>query len=118
MRKQHGLSLIGLIVVSVILILVALLGFKLLPTYIEYFSVKRAVTDIAREPDMQGASVREIGAAFDRRASIDNISSIDSTDLEIIKQGNGISIIAAYSVRVPLFANISACIDFQAEGGR
>jgi len=117
MKKQRGLSLIGLLVVSAILVVVILLGFKLLPSYIEYYAIQRALSDIARAPDMQGASMKEIVNAFDRRATIDNISSITGRDLEVSKEGTGMYIVASYSVRVPLFANISALIDFQAEGG-
>lgn len=118
MKKQRGLSLIGLLVVSAILVVVILLGFKLLPTYIEYYAIERALNDIARAPDMQGASMKEVVNAFDRRATIDNISSITGRDLDVTKEGNGLYIVASYSVRVPLFANISALIDFEAEGGR
>jgi hypothetical protein len=32
----------------------------------------------------------------------------------VTKQGDGFAIVANYSVRVPLFGNISACLDFEA----
>jgi hypothetical protein len=115
MRKQAGLSLIGLLIVSAIIVFVALIGFKLLPAYIEYFTIKRVITDLAYSPDLRGATVRDVQNAFDRRATIDDIKSIRSTDLEVIKQGDGFDIMAQYSVQVPLFGNVSACIDFNAE---
>jgi Tfp pilus assembly major pilin PilA len=114
MRKQRGVSLIGLIIVASIAAFVAIIGFKLLPTYIEYFTIKRMVSDLAHSPELRGTSVKDVKLAFDRRAQIDNINSIRADDLEITKEGDGFSIVAAYSVKVPLFGNVSACMDFEA----
>ena len=115
MEKQRGLSLIGMLIVSAILIVLALVTFKLLPSYIEYFTIKRVVSDIATSPDMRGASVRDVINAFDRRATIDDITAIRGTDLSIAKVGSGFTIGAAYAVRVPIVGNVSACIDFETE---
>lgn len=115
MRTQRGLSLIGLLLVSAVLVFAALIGFKLLPAYIEYFAVQRAVREIVKAPDTRGGQVRDVQRAFDRRATIDDIKSIKGTDLEVSKAGDGYEITANYTVQVPLFGNVSACIDFQAE---
>jgi hypothetical protein len=118
MRTQRGLSLIGLMLVSAVIVVVALIGFKVLPAYIEYLAIKKAVTEIARAPETRGGQVRDVQLAFDRRATIDDIKSITGQDLEVSKVGDGFEVIASYSVQVPLFGNVSACIDFVAEGGR
>ena len=110
MKKQRGISLSGLLVICAFLIAVILLALKLFPPYTEYLSIKKAINQIARNPEGR-ASHREIHAAFERHAAIDNISSVRGTDLEISKQGDRVSIGAAWSVKVPLFYNISACID-------
>ena len=39
MKKQRGVTLTGLLMVSGVLILVLLLGFKLFKPYTEYFSI-------------------------------------------------------------------------------
>jgi hypothetical protein len=117
MHNQRGLSLIGLIIICAVLAFVAIMGFKLLPTYIEYFTVKRVITDLANGVEVRGGSVRDVQLAFDRRAQIDDIRSLRGTDLEITKQGDGFQVRAAYSVQVPLFGNVNACIDFDAEAG-
>ena len=114
MKQQRGLSLIGLLIVCALIAAAALIGFKLLPAYIEYFAVKRAITDIASGSELRGGSVRDASIAFTRRAQISDISSIKASDLEITKQGDGFSILANYQRCVPLFSNISICIDFEA----
>lgn len=113
MRKQRGLSLWSLLAVSALVIVVVLLGFKLFPHYAEYLSVKKALTAIARDPESTG-STRDVQAAFARRATIDNIKAVEGRDLEITKQGDRVMISAVWSVKVPLFYNVSACLDFEA----
>jgi len=113
MKRQKGVSLSGLLVISVLLIAVVLVGFKLFPAYAEYFKVKNAITEMSRSPEIKG-STKELQAAFDRRAAIDSISVITSRDLEFTKGADGYTATAAWSVKVPLFSNISACMDFEA----
>jgi len=113
MRKQQGLTITGLLLVSAVLVFVAIVGFKLAPSYIEYFTIKRVVNDIAAEN--RGGSVKEVMSAFDKRAQIDDIRVLRGRDLDVSKTGEGFEIRAEYSVLVPLFANVSAQIDFVAE---
>jgi len=115
MRRQLGLSLSGLLVACVLVIVVALLGFKLFPAYAEYLSVKKALSEIMRNPESK-TSPREIQLAFNRRAAIDNIRAVTDQDLDISKNGDRLSVSASWSVKVPLFYNVSACVDFEAKG--
>lgn len=112
MNKQKGVSLSGLLVISVLLIAVVLVGFKLFPAYAEFFKVRSAINEISRSNEYKG-STKELQAAFDRRATIDSISVINSRDLEFTKGPDGYRVGAAWSVKVPLFSNISACLDFE-----
>ncbi|MPZ42867.1 MAG: DUF4845 domain-containing protein [Betaproteobacteria bacterium] len=115
MRRQKGLALSGLLFICALLIVVALLVFKLFPAYAEYLTVKKALSDIMHNPEYR-SSTREIQAAFERRVTIDNIRAVGSKDLEIAKQGDSVSVSASWSVKVPLFYNLSACMDFEARG--
>lgn len=113
MKRQRGLSLMGLIIVASIVAVLALIGFKLLPTYIEYFTIQKVIKDLGRSAELRGGSVKDVKSAFEKRTEIDNISSLHGEDLEITKQGSGgFSIVASYAVKVHLFANVSACLEF------
>jgi Tfp pilus assembly protein PilE len=114
MKNQRGITLIGLLVACIVIIIVAIGGLKIAPAYIEYFKVKKAVTAIAQT---QG-TVAEIRTAFERRADIDDIDVIGPKDLEITKEGNEVVVSAAYSKRIPLFANVNVVIDFAASSNR
>jgi len=113
-NRQQGITLMGLIIGAFVLVFAALLAMKLLPPYLEYFSVKKALTGIALETRGRGATAADVRRAFENRSAIDNISSVHPNTLEISKQGNDLLITASYRKEVPLFANIGVYIDFTA----
>ena len=110
-NKQTGVSLSGLIVVFVILIFIALLGFKVGPAVAEFYSAKNIIKAIANE---RKSTVAEVRKAWDQKTMIDEIKTISSSDLEITKDGGDVVISFAYKKEVPLFANIGLYIDFAA----
>lgn len=115
MRKnQLGISLGGLMVGGVIFIVIVMMGLKLIPSYLEFFAIKKVINAIAQEKRGATASVNEIRKSFDLRATVDDITSVKSSDLEITKQGSDVVISAAYRKEIPLVANIGVYIDFRA----
>jgi hypothetical protein len=109
--RQLGLSLMGLIMGAVILIAVLLVGMKLAPSYIEYFAIKKAVNSIASSGP---GTVAEVRRSFENHATIDDISSVKGSDLEVTKDAQGLVIKATYRKEIKLVANIGIYIDFEA----
>jgi hypothetical protein len=104
----------GVLLLLIAIVFVAIIGMKLVPAYIEYFTVKKAVTTMAQSGELRNATVADVRKAFQSRAAIDDITAVKATDLEITKDGNGIVVGFAYEKRIPLFSNISVLIDFAA----
>jgi hypothetical protein len=111
-HKQRGISLSGLFVGLFILIIVALLGMKLIPAYMEYGTARNAIQAIAR--DRANASPQDIRRSFDARAAIDDITAVRAQDLEITKEGGEVVISFGYRKEVPLFMNVGVYMDFAA----
>jgi len=109
---QQGLSLIGLLIVASLAAFVLLIGFRSVPAINEYLAVKRIVKIVAEEGD-GGATLPEIRRSFDRRAQIDDVSSINGTDLDIYKQGGKVMVEVDYERRVPIAGNVSLLFDFR-----
>ena len=42
-RAQRGLSMIGFLFVAAVIVVVAIVGFRMVPSYVEYFTVQSAV---------------------------------------------------------------------------
>ncbi len=109
---QRGLTLGGLIVWLFILVVLALLGMKLVPAYMEYGTARNAIQAIARERN--AATPAEVRRAFESRAAIDDINAVKPSDLDITKEGGEMVISFAYRKEVPLFANVGVYMDFAA----
>jgi hypothetical protein len=112
MRAQKGLTLSGFLIWAIVVIAALLLGFKLFPPYYEYYSIQRTLNVITGDDPLRSLTKRDVESAFVRRATIENITAIGPDDLVINREGGGWVIEAQYSVKVPLFANLSACMEF------
>lgn len=107
-RAAPGISLTGLIAVLIVLSAIALVVIKVVPAYIEYGAVKKAIA----KSKADGGGVREMRAAFDRNADINNITAIAGRDLVVERDGEATEISFGYEKRIPLVSNISLLIEF------
>ncbi len=110
--QQAGVTLSGMMFWSVILILVAILGMKVAPVYIENATIKKNLVAVAKDASLQKANAGQIRLAFIKRAQIDDIKVITAKDIKITRDKGQLILSTNYSVKVPLFANISLQIDF------
>lgn len=106
--RQRGLSLVSLIFIGIIVVALLWIGMKSVPALSEYFAVERAVQKAGAE----GSTVPDIRRAFDRYATIDDIKSISSKDLDITKDADRIVVSYSYSYSIPLLDNVRIVIDF------
>ncbi|HUP98791.1 MAG TPA: DUF4845 domain-containing protein [Usitatibacter sp.] len=111
MRKQHGVSLMGLIITLGVLGFLGVMAAKLMPAYVEYFAVKKMFAAMEQAGDLKG-SVRDIRYSFEKRNAIEDVKSVRSDDLEVTKEGGEAVVTANWSVRVPMVSNVNACLDF------
>jgi hypothetical protein len=111
-QRQQGLGFAGVLVLLVAIVFIAIIGMKVVPAYIEYFTIKKAIAGITQSGELRGASVADVRKAFDRRANIDDITAVTPQDLEISKDGNEVVISFAYEKRIKLFYNVSLLIEF------
>lgn len=96
-HRQQGLTFIGLLLVGILLAFAGITLAQVVPTYIEYTSVQKAVKKAA-----EGTTVAEIRATFDKAAQIDDITSITGKDLDIGKQGDKVVVSFAYAREIHL----------------
>jgi Tfp pilus assembly major pilin PilA len=97
---------------------VVVLAAKLVPAYTEFMAVKKVINAMDTSGDLKTMTPKEIQASFFKRGEIDNISSVKPEDIEVTRSGDQSTITVAYSVKVPIVANVSAWLDFSASAGR
>jgi len=112
MKRQKGVSLLGLILVSSLLIAVAILTIKVIPAVAEYLTVVKHLRAIVSSGET--TSVAAVRRGYELRKAIDDTPSVAGNDLEIGKSGNDVVISVAYSKKIPLFANVSLLLEFDA----
>ncbi len=112
--EQRGLTMFGFLFVIVVLGVGALLAMKVVPAYIEFFSVKKILTAMGQEPDLKAKSNAEIRSDFMKRAGVSYVTVVKPEDLRIDRRG-GVPVVSAdYEFRTPLVGNASLVIDFSA----
>jgi hypothetical protein len=114
LQKQKGISLSGFMVWSVILILIAISSLRIAPAYIEYSTIQKNLTAIIKDTNSQNMDLNQIRLSFNKRAQIDNIKSVNGSDIKINKENGRIILSTEYTIKIPLIANLSLNIDFEA----
>ncbi|OZA30749.1 MAG: DUF4845 domain-containing protein [Hydrogenophilales bacterium 17-61-9] len=113
-NQQRGVTMIGFLFVAFVLIMVALLGMKLVPAYIEFFSVKQILAVMGQDSDLKSKSNGEIRNDFMKRANVGYVTVVKPEDISIDRR-NGVAVITAdYAFRTKLVGNISLVVDFSA----
>jgi hypothetical protein len=109
MKKQRGIGFLGIFMICVLIVLVSIAGMKIVPAYLEYFSIKDAIVKVkAQSP----ATLKDVQLAFDRFSNINNIKEITYSDLEITRDNGELELSFAYPKKIHMFDNVYVCIDF------
>ncbi|HEX5865309.1 MAG TPA: DUF4845 domain-containing protein [Casimicrobiaceae bacterium] len=116
-KEQSGLTIVGFIFVAAIVLTAAMIGFRVLPSYIEYFSVEKTLKQTLIN-SRDGVTLAEFRKDFDLKASADYIDSVRGSDVELNKQGNALVATATWSKTLPLVGNASILLDFQAAASK
>jgi hypothetical protein len=110
--RQRGATFLGMVVIIAILGFALYAGIRLMPIYLEYMSVVRALEQTAKENLDGNTSPTDLRNALDRRWTIEDIHSITPKDIEIKKAGAGWTMRAWYRAEAPFIANVSLVADF------
>ena len=116
--KQQGMTFIGLVLVIAAVIFLAVIGMKVVPSYIEFFSVKKIIKSISSDPKFNEMSKQDIIKSFDKGADIGYVTVIKGSDLVIEKSSTGNIVSATYQVVTPIVANASVLLDFNTSSAK
>ena len=113
-RNQRGITLIGFMVLLCVAGFFAYLAMRLVPMYIEYFGVVKAMEQVRSEPGSAQKSVEEIrrdlGAKFDTQYVDDN--SVPPQAIQLKREAGGATLRVAYEKRVNFMYNIDLVATF------
>jgi hypothetical protein len=115
-RRQRGLTILGFIFVASVIVVVALVGFRVLPSYIEYYTVKKALE--ATLADGTNITPQEIRRSLQTRIAADYIESVRATDVTVTKEGNQIVATLNWQKILHMAGNASILLEFEASAAR
>jgi hypothetical protein len=115
-HSQRGLTMIGFLFVAAVLVVVALVGFRVLPSYVEYFSVKKVLEATLR--DEPSTSIADLRKALGRRINAEYIDSVHEGDLIVNRDGNQLVATLSWQKILPMIGNASILLDFEATATR
>jgi len=115
MKRQTGVTLSGMMFFMLLLIMAAYTASRIVPGYMDYWVVGRALDHLAAQPDIQKSSDESIRAQFAKQLSLNNVTQVNRTDLLIERIPGGVKLSAALSAKHPFIGPVSLCLDFQAE---
>ncbi len=111
-RRQRGLSLIGLLFWGAVIACVAVVGMKVFPTVLEFYTVQRVVDRIASS---NPATVPQVREQFDHATLTEySIASIKSSDLIVTKDSNDKVVIEfSWDKEIDLFGPVYLLIKYR-----
>jgi Tfp pilus assembly major pilin PilA len=114
--RQRGLSMIGFLFVAAVALIAALLAFRVIPAYIEYFSVQKALEGALN--DSKDLTKQDVRRLVERRLGAEYIDSVHSDDIEVTRNGNVTTASAAWQNKLHLVGNASLLLEFEASASR
>jgi len=82
---------------------------KVVPTVIEYTSIKKAIS-VAKNG---GTTANEIQSTFDKQADVGYITSITGKDLVITRDNGEIEVSFSYQKKIPLFGPATLLLEYE-----
>jgi hypothetical protein len=114
-QTQRGMTMLGFLMVLCLGIFFAFCAMKIVPMYIEYYSVKKILTTISKNPEAASGSKEKIRGLFRRSLEIDYVKVITPDMLKIESTDGGMKLTVDYERRENLMANLDVVGKFHAE---
>lgn len=105
-NKQNGMTMLSWLVVLGILVFFLLIGIKMVPTYLENYSIKQILTNMENDHKVRTMSANEMKKSFLKRLRINSVYEFDRTWIKIKKEKLGTRFSVDYEIRKPVAGNV------------
>jgi hypothetical protein len=110
--RQQGVTAIGWLIILGLIAFFTLLTLKIVPIYIENYSVKSVLKSLKQEAGITRKTKREILTLVDKRFNINNINRVTYRDVVVEQKGGVLTVIIKYDAKEKIAGNISVLIEF------
>jgi hypothetical protein len=77
------MTVIGMLLLLIVIAFAALIAMKVVPMYIEYYTIKSTIESIRKEPQLAQMSPADIHNAIQKRFDIGYVERLNARDLKI-----------------------------------
>jgi hypothetical protein len=105
-QRQRGATFLGMVTILLILGAGLYAGLRLVPVYLEYTKVARALEQVRDEHAAIDSNPQLIRNSLERRWDVEDILSIGWKEILIKKTNEGYEVRAQYNVERPFVANV------------
>ena len=114
MRKQQGATFLTWVAGVGLVIFAFITGVKLVPLYLEFYTVRSLVDRVAQESS-ERSSLQQIRRKVDDYMNVNGLNSLSSKDFQVVQvdgKNNVKALEIYYEVRKPWVANIEFLLTF------
>jgi hypothetical protein len=112
LRRERGMTTLGLIILVAFVGLFAFAGIRLTPIYLNYMKVLGVINGVQEEFDGANASRSAIRSSISRRFDVESVSEITAREVTVTSVDGGYEVRAQYSHIAPFIANVSFSVEF------
>jgi len=116
--RQRGLTILGFLLVAAVVVIFAMVGFRVVPSYVEYFSVKRALEDTMRSGSADPNNPAPFRAELERRLQTSYVEDVKAADAILQRSGSQVVAEMAWERRLHMFGNMYILLEFEATAAR
>ena len=117
-KAQRGLTILGFLLVAAVVVIFAMVGFRVVPSYVEYYSVKKSLDDTMRAGNVDPNNLAAFRAELARRLQTSYVENVKASDAVVQRVGSQISAEIAWERRLHMFGNAYILLEFEAASTR
>lgn len=110
-EHARGMTLIGFILVLALVLFAAYIGIKLVPIYLNHYSVVSEMRAIAGEPGSANLPPQTVRRNLMTRMDVSYVKHVRPEDIRV-ERSDGARLVVSYEVQEHLIGNIDAVIRF------
>ena len=115
-RSQKGMSLLSWLVVLAFVAFIASAAFKVIPHYLDYYAVEKAIKAVETDKSAEVSDVHSFYAYMERALMLNGIRDLKLDEaLDIKQENNEFLAHLKYEKREPLVQNIDLVVKFDKE---
>jgi type II secretory pathway pseudopilin PulG len=111
-QRQRGMTFLGIVIIVLIVGSALYAGIRLVPVYLEYSKVVRAMNQVREEHSQIDTNQNLIRRSLERRWDVEDISSIGWKEVDVRKTSDGFDVEAYYEAERPFVANVYLLVKF------